>query len=117
MVVAVAGSGRCCRARHEGAGAQRLRPPAVRCIASQASTAPLVCPPHLNNQQTLVDPEAAAKRKIRKQARKASGKRKQMEHVKRLRSSGVVVKNKKQRTDGDGRRDGRRQGGRGGGRF
>ncbi|KAL4860053.1 Small subunit processome component 20 [Chlorella vulgaris] len=44
--------------------------------------------------QTLVDPEAAAKRKIRKQQRKASGKRKQLEHVKRLRSAGVVVKNK-----------------------
>ena len=40
--------------------------------------------------QTLVDPEAAAKRKMRKQQRKASGKRKQMEHVKRLRSAGVA---------------------------
>lgn len=36
----------------------------------------------------MVDPEAAAKRKIRKQQRKAAGKRKQMEHVKRLRSAG-----------------------------
>ncbi|KAL4434124.1 hypothetical protein ABPG75_000565 [Micractinium tetrahymenae] len=53
--------------------------------------------------QTMVDPEAAAKRKIRKQQRKAAGKRKQMEHVKRLRSAGVVVKNKKQRTEGGGR--------------
>lgn len=36
----------------------------------------------------MVDPEAAAKRKIRKQQRKAAGKRKQMDHVKRLRSAG-----------------------------
>ncbi|PRW58885.1 small subunit processome component 20-like protein [Chlorella sorokiniana] len=57
--------------------------------------------------QTLVDPEAAAKRKIRKQQRKAAGKRKQMEHVKRLRAAGVTVKNKKQRTD-DERGGGRR---------
>jgi U3 small nucleolar RNA-associated protein 20 len=58
--------------------------------------------------QTLVDPEAAAKRKIRKQQRKASGKRKQLEHVKRLRSSGVAVKNKKARTvGGRGSRGGR----------
>lgn len=41
-------------------------------------------------RQTLVDPEAAAKRKMRKQQRKASGKRKQMEHVKRLRAAGVA---------------------------
>ncbi len=44
--------------------------------------------------QTLVDPEAAAKRKIRKQQRKAAGKRKQMEHVKRLRAAGVTGANR-----------------------
>ena len=65
-------------------------------------TCPYSCPrlPPRSALQTLVDPEAAAKRKIRKQQRKASGKRKQLEHVKRLRSSGVAVKNKKARTDG-----------------
>lgn len=50
--------------------------------------------------QTLVDPEAAAKRKMRNQQRKSSGKRKQMDRVKQMRQAGVVVKNKKARTDG-----------------
>lgn len=63
--------------------------------------------PHPLPQQTLVDPEAAAKRRIRKQQRKASGKRKALEHVKRLRAAGVIVKNKKA---GD-RRGGDRRGG------
>lgn len=52
--------------------------------------------------QTLVDPEAAAKRKIRAQERKKGGKRKALEEVRRMRSAGVVVKNKKAKT-----RDGR----------
>lgn len=60
--------------------------------------------------QTLVDPEAAARRRIRKQQRKAGGKRKKMGELSRLRSAGVVVKNK----SGGGGRGGR--GGRGGGR-
>lgn len=58
--------------------------PLVSC-QSLLNTAPCLPRPPL---QTLVDPEAAAKRKIRKQQRKAAGKRKQMEHVKRLRSAG-----------------------------
>ncbi|PSC76593.1 small subunit processome component 20-like protein [Micractinium conductrix] len=62
--------------------------------------------------QTLVDPEAAAKRRIRKQQRKAVGRKKQLDHVRRLRSAGVVVKNKKQ----DDRRGGGGRGGGGGGR-
>ena len=45
--------------------------------------------------QTLVDPEAAAKRKLRAQERKKGGKRKALEVVRRMRSAGVVVKNKK----------------------
>ena len=45
--------------------------------------------------QTLVDPEAAAKRKIRTQERKKTGKKRAMEEVRRMRSAGVVVKNKK----------------------
>jgi U3 small nucleolar RNA-associated protein 20 len=47
--------------------------------------------------QTLVDPEAAARRKMRTTERKAAGKRKQLEEVRRLRSVGVVVKHKKPR--------------------
>ena len=41
----------------------------------------------------------AAKRKLRVAGRKAAGKRKQMEHVKRLRAAGVRVKNKRGRGD------------------
>jgi len=46
--------------------------------------------------QALVDPEAAAKRKLRASARKAVGKRKALEEVRRKRSAGVVVKNRGQ---------------------
>ncbi|EFN57812.1 hypothetical protein CHLNCDRAFT_51116 [Chlorella variabilis] len=63
--------------------------------------------------QTLVDPEAAAKRKMRKQQRKAAGKRKQLDHVRRQRSAGVVVKNKRLRTEGGADRGGGGGGGRG----
>ena len=45
--------------------------------------------------QNLVDPEAAAKRRLRKQGRKAVGRKKKLEEVKRLRSVGVKVKNRK----------------------
>lgn len=65
-----------------------LAPP----CANTATSISHPLPPHSQSLlvQTLVDPEAAAKRKIRKQQRKAAGKRKQMEHVKRLRSAGVA---------------------------
>lgn len=54
--------------------------------------------------QALVDPEAAAKRKLRVAERKAAGKKRALEEVRRMRSAGVVVKNK-----GAGGRRGQRQ--------
>jgi U3 small nucleolar RNA-associated protein 20 len=45
--------------------------------------------------QSMVDPEAAAKRRMRKQERKGVGKKRKLEAVKRMRSAGVAVKNKK----------------------
>jgi U3 small nucleolar RNA-associated protein 20 len=66
--------------------------------------------------QTMVDPEAAAKRKIRAAERKKGGKKKAMEEVRRMRSAGIVVKNKKGIESGRGRfGKGGRGGGRGGG--
>jgi U3 small nucleolar RNA-associated protein 20 len=53
--------------------------------------------------QTLVDPEAAAKRKIRAAERKKGGKKKAMEEVRRMRSAGIVVKNKKGVPSGGGK--------------
>jgi len=45
--------------------------------------------------QSMVDPEAAAKRRMRKQERKGVGKKRKLEAVRRMRSAGVAVKNKK----------------------
>lgn len=70
-------------------------------------------PRALRPHQTLVDPEAAAKRRMRKQQRKAAGKRKALDHVRRLRAAGAVVKNKRGAQRGEGRDRG---GGGGGGR-
>jgi U3 small nucleolar RNA-associated protein 20 len=64
--------------------------------------------------QTMVDPEAAAKRKIRAAERKKGGKKKAMEEVRRMRSAGIVVKNKKGVPSGGGK-FGKGGGGRGGG--
>ena len=47
--------------------------------------------------QVLVDPEAAAQSKMRKQQRRASGKKRKMAQFDRLRSAGVPVKNKQRR--------------------
>lgn len=63
--------------------------------------------------QTMVDPEAAAKRKIRAAERKKGGKKKAMEEVRRMRSAGIVVKNKKGVPSGSGKFG---KGGGGGGR-
>lgn len=51
---------------------------------------------------SLVDPEAAAKRKIRAAQRKAAGRKKAMEETRRLRSAGVRVKNRKSKPKGNG---------------
>lgn len=61
------------------------------------------CHPLAPLRQTLVDPEAAAKRRMRKQQRKAGGKKKALEHVRRLRGAGVIVKNKNFNQRGHGR--------------
>ena len=47
--------------------------------------------------QVLVDPEAAAQSKMRKQQRRTSGKKRKMAEFDRLRSAGVPVKNKQRR--------------------
>ena len=65
--------------------------------------------------QTLVDPEAAAKRKIRTAERKKKGKKRAMEEVRRMRGAGVVVKNKKGIGNGGG--GGARSGGGGNSRW
>lgn len=42
-----------------------------------------------------MDPEAAARERIRKQQRKAAGKKRKMEDFQRRRTVGVAVKNKR----------------------
>lgn len=47
--------------------------------------------------QALVDPGASARSKLQKQARKASGKKRKMEEMARLRGAGLLTKNKRSR--------------------
>lgn len=53
-----------------------------------------LCNVHL---QVLLDPQAAAKSKLQKQARRAKGRKRKMEELARMRSAGAPVKNKKVR--------------------
>lgn len=45
--------------------------------------------------QVMVDPEAASRRKLKKAARQASGRKRKLEDFRRQRSTGVGLKNKK----------------------
>ncbi|KAK9818396.1 hypothetical protein WJX72_012002 [[Myrmecia] bisecta] len=45
--------------------------------------------------QVLADPEAAAQQKLRKQARRAAGRKRKSEEMNRLRTAGIAVKNKR----------------------
>lgn len=47
--------------------------------------------------QAMLDPAAAARARIQKQARRAEGRKRKMEEVARQRSAGAIVKNKKAR--------------------
>ena len=53
--------------------------------------------------QAQVDPKAAARRKIRANCRKAVGKKKALEELRRQRSVGIIVKHKKKQGDGKGK--------------
>jgi U3 small nucleolar RNA-associated protein 20 len=47
--------------------------------------------------QALVDPEAAARARMRKQERRSAGRKRALEEVRRMRSAGVAVKHKRAR--------------------
>ena len=49
--------------------------------------------------QAMLDPQAAAQSKIRKQTRKAAGKKRKMDELARQRAAGLAVKNKRQRRE------------------
>ena len=48
-------------------------------------------------RQALADPEAAAAGRLRKQARRAAGRKRQRDELARQRAAGLVVKNKRPR--------------------
>jgi len=50
-----------------------------------------------NHAQVMLDPQAAARKRLQKSARSATAKKRKMEEVSRKRSAGAVVKNKKSR--------------------
>jgi hypothetical protein len=50
--------------------------------------------------QALLDPEAAAQSRMRKQERRATGRKRRLEEVRRMRSAGVAVKNRRSSTKG-----------------
>ncbi len=50
--------------------------------------------PALFVTQVMVDPEAASRRKLRKAARQAAGRKRKLEDFRRQRSTGVGLKNK-----------------------
>ena len=51
----------------------------------------------LAGAQAMLDPEAAAQARMRKQERRAVGRKRAMEETRRMRSAGVAVKHKRPR--------------------